>query len=92
MSNEITITIPLSLLSGVESLTPEGISTALNDLTLLKESEQAARRSVTAIANDARRIGQGMQAVLDGDNNIMDKFKALREYASKAQQLGGLYA
>ena len=91
--SEITVTIPLSVLTGagVENLTPQGISAALGQIENYNESKKAVEQRMRVLANDVSLLAQGMRQTLDGDLNMLEKFRALRELASKAQQLGAMY-
>jgi hypothetical protein len=88
--NEITVTIPLSMLAGAESLSAEGISTLLADVQNVRAAQRQAEDRLQIHAREVKQIGFELQAAVDADMNIMDKFTVIRSLANKIQQLGML--
>jgi hypothetical protein len=76
--SEITITIPLSLLEGMEDFTPQGISKAFQatqDLEQRTKQRDKAKKDLLDFAN-------ALTQVLDRDMNEYQKFRDLRELAT----------
>lgn len=77
--SEITVTVPLSFF-GAAGISPEGLQ-SIETLKAEKEQfVQANRNLATQMATWAKQL----QITLDGDFNMMDKFRMLREISSEA--------
>jgi len=84
---EPTITIPLSWLEGVETLTPEGISKAFQDLQSLRDKVKEAQDHAKQAVGHLSRWASYLDELLNADLDDFQKRHELRKFASDTKQL-----
>jgi hypothetical protein len=84
--SEMTITIPLSSLSGVKELSPQGIIDALTINQKLIEEVSGLQNRIEAHRNVIRDFASSLEQIADADISLMEKATRYRELAKQVKE------
>lgn len=88
--SEITVTVPLSVFDGAD-ISATGILAALGSIDQLKTEKDQLAQGNRNLASQLATWAEQLKLTLNGDYNMMDKFRMLRELSSEATRFSNQF-